>query len=141
MILHKNCSLRTMRRSWRLTHRFTTFLRYHIQNAIRSVLGIRCKSRKLPPAPLSLNEQLGDDEDGTWGELVPDPDAERAFEDVEIGIWNEQFHDALEQCLVMLEAQQVKTIRGIFYEGLQQQKLGSVWVQKPRRQSISSSLV
>ncbi len=100
-------------------YRFTTFLTYHTQNAIRSVLGIRCKSRKLPPAPLPLDVPLGETEDSdTRGSLVPDPDAEKAFEDAENNVWCKQLHNALEQCLDTLETEQAKVIRGIYYMGL-----------------------
>ncbi len=106
-------------------YRFTTFLTYHTQNAIRSVLGIRCKSRKLPPAPLSLDEPVGETEDSdTRGSLVPDPDVGRAFENVENNVWCEQLHDALDQCLETLEVRQAEVVKGTYYEGLTAAEVG-----------------
>ncbi len=103
---------------------FSTYLTRPVMNALRAALGIR-SSRELPPVPLSLNEPLGEMEDGdTRGSLVPDSGAERAFEDAKTRIWNERLHDALEQCLATLEGQQAEAIRGTYYEGLTAEETG-----------------
>ncbi len=107
-------------------YQFNTFLTYHIQNALRAALDIR-DGKRLPPVPLSLDEPLGELEDGdTRGSLVPDPDAEQAFEDAETRIWNERLHNALEQCLDTLEEKQAKVIRGTYYEGLTAEETGKL---------------
>ncbi len=103
-------------------------------NALRAALGIR-DGKRLPPVPLSLNEPLGEMEDGdTRGSLVPDPDAEQAFEDAETRIWNERLHDALEQRLSTLEGQQAEVIRGTYYKGLTAEETG-------KRLNVSASKV
>ncbi len=106
-------------------NKFTSYLQYPVMTVIRAALGIR-NGKKLPPAPVSLDEPPGDDTDSTRGELVPDPDAEQAFENAETRIWNERLHDALEQCLATLEAGQAKAIRGTYYEGLTAEATGKL---------------
>ncbi len=106
-------------------YRFTTFLTYHIQNAIRSVLGIRRESRELPPAPLSLDDPLGDEADSTRGELVPAPDAEQAFTDAESRVWNGQLRGALEQCLDSIDERPAAIIRGRFFGGFTREALAN----------------
>ncbi len=105
-------------------YQFTTYLTYHVKNALRSVLGIRRKNRELPPMPLSLDEPLGETEDSdTRGSLVPDPDAALAFEDAKSRIWCEQLHDALDQCLDSIDKQPAAIIRGRFFDGLTREAL------------------
>ncbi len=104
-------------------YKFTTFLTYHVKNALRAALDIR-DGKKLPPVPVSLDEPLGDEEECTRGELVPDPAAALAFEATESRIWNERLHDVLEQCLATLEAKQAEAIRGTYYKGLTAEETG-----------------
>ncbi len=106
-------------------YKFTTFLTYHVKNAVRTVLGIRRESRELPPVLLSLDDPLGETEDSdTRGSLVPDPDAAQAFEDAESRVWREQLHNALDQCLDTLEVGQAEAVRGTYYEGLTAEETG-----------------
>jgi len=106
-------------------YRFTTYLTYHVKNALRTVLGIRRGSRELPPVPLSLDEPLGETEDSdVRGSLIPDPDAEQAFEDAESLVWCKQLHSALEQCVNTLEEKQAKAVRGTYFDNLTATEVG-----------------
>ncbi len=105
-------------------YRFTTYLTYHVKNALRAVLGIRRGSRELPPVPVSLDCPLGDETDNTMGDLVPDPEATQAFTDAESRVWCEQLHDALDQCLDDLEEKQAEAVRGTYYKGLTAAEVG-----------------
>ncbi len=58
------------------------------------------------------------------GSLVPDPDAEQAFEDAESRVWCEQLHNALDQCLDELETGQASAIRGTYYKNLTAAEVG-----------------
>ncbi len=108
-------------------YKFTTFLTYHVKNGLRAVLGIRRGSRELPPAPLSLDDPLGETEDSdTRGSLVPDPDAAQAFEDAESRVWCEQLRDALDACIDELETKQAKAVRGAYFEGLTAEETGKL---------------
>ncbi len=104
-------------------NKFTFYLQYPIMSTLRAVLNIR-DGKQLPPAPVSLDCPLDDDESCTRGDLLPDSRAEQAFEDAETRIWNERLHDALEQCLATLEEQQAEAIRGTYYEGLTAEETG-----------------
>ncbi len=104
-------------------YKFTTFLTYHVKNSLRAVLGIRRGSRELPPVPVSLDCPLGDETDNIMGDLVPDPEATRAFTDAESRVWNEQLHSALERCLDSIDEQPAAIIRGRFFGGLTRETL------------------
>ncbi len=65
--------------------------------------------------PLSLDSPLGDDEECTRGDLLPDSRAALAFEDAESRVWNKQLHDALEQCLDDLKKKQAKAVRETYF--------------------------
>lgn len=99
-------------------NKFTSYLPFHVQNAMRAALGIR-HGGKLPPIPLSLDGPLDDAADAdTRGELVPDPAAEQAFENAEERLYIGQLHDALEECIAMLEERPAAAIRARYYDGL-----------------------
>ncbi len=105
-------------------NKFTSYLQYPVMNVIRAALDIR-DGKKLPPVPVSLDEPIGETNDGdTRGSLVPDPDAKQAFENAETRIWNERLHDALEQCLDTLEEKQAEAVRGTYYKGLTAAEVG-----------------
>ncbi len=105
-------------------YKFTTYLTRPVMNALRAALGIR-SSRELPPVPLSLNEPLGDEEECTRGDLLPDSRATEAFEATENSVWNEQLRDALEQCLDSIDERTAAIIRGRFLNGYTREALAN----------------
>lgn len=71
---------------------------------------------------LSLDAPIGEDDDGTLGDLVHDP--ADAFEDADARIWREQLHEALENALAELPAAEASTLRGRYYRGMTMREIG-----------------
>ncbi len=103
-------------------NKFTSYLQYPIMSTLRAVLNIR-DGKQLPPAPVSLDCPLDDDESCTRGDLLPDSRAEQAFEDAESRVWSEQLHSALEKCLDSIDEQTAAIIRSRFFDGLTREAL------------------
>lgn len=99
---------------------FIGWLALALKTAFAEAGGYR--SRKQARDPLhraGSSDALAYDEDSdtTVGDLVPDPAAAQAFEDVEARLYREQLHTALETTLATLPENQAATLRRRFYDG------------------------
>ena len=91
---------------------FNSYLRY-------SILGnmARCIGRE-PPYTLSLEEPIaGEDGDLSLADLIPDPKAEQAFEEVQEREYTRQLRECLDNLLASFPPEQAQVLRLRFGEG------------------------
>lgn len=99
---------------------FIGWLAFHLKSAFAEAGGYR--SRKQARDPIhragSLDAPAGEEEDGaTLGELVPDPAAEMAIQDVDRREDLRRLHAALEAAIAALPPDLRTVIRGRYYRG------------------------
>ena len=86
-------------------YKFTTYLRYPLQNCFKALAGIKSGTA---PRPLngagSLDKPLDDSDENssTRGDLIPDPAAEAAFQDAEQAEFERQLHTVMAAVLSSL---------------------------------------
>lgn len=99
-------------------YKLSTFLKYPLKTQISEAMGTRTKKRRPLNGCTSLDLPIGEDEDGaTLGDMVPDPDAERAIEDAERRADMASLRRDLESCLAVIDPDCAEVIRARFYQG------------------------
>ena len=108
---------------------FSTWYAYYFRQEVYSLMGWRSRPdpktgeyttirRDALSHAGSLNTPLGDEEDGVClGDMVPDPDSLRGFEEAEERIWHEQLRTRLNAALDLLPPEQASTLRSRFFRG------------------------
>lgn len=99
---------------------FISWLALALKTAFAEAGGYRSRKQALDPLhqAASLDVPVGEDEDSaTLGELVPDPRAAQAFEDVEERERWAQLHMALEEAMAALPINLRAAVRGRYYHG------------------------
>ena len=98
---------------------FIGWLARGLKTAFAQAGGYRSRKQSMDPLHLagSLDVQAFDEDSATVGELVPDPAAAQAFEDVESKLYREQLGVALESMLAALPEEESRTLRRRYYEG------------------------
>ena len=99
---------------------FASFLSYPVKQVFFELVGWRTEQQRRDPLgqSISLDEPISHDDgsETTRSELVPDPAAERQFEDIEEHMYTEQLHIALEDCISTLDERQAAVIRARYFE-------------------------
>lgn len=106
---------------------FIGWLALHLKTSFAETGGWRTPRQARDPLHLaaSLDAPVGDEPDGaTLGDFQIDPTATQAFDDAEDRLWQQQLHDALEEALGALDADQQKVLRLRYYEGMTQATAG-----------------
>lgn len=99
-------------------YKFLTFLRYPLQQEFNSITGMRTASgrKSTLKAAVSLNQPLTrEDEELTLQDIIEDCTATQAFTDCIEGIYQEELHEALQDCLDRLTERQRKVITCVYY--------------------------
>ncbi|MEM0531391.1 sigma-70 family RNA polymerase sigma factor [Zongyangia sp. HA2173] len=101
-------------------YRFTSYLKYAVKNRLQSALGLRTEKQKYDPLCRadSLDRQI-EQEDGetSLSDIVPDPQGETGFLNVEDAVFVRQLHEALETALNDIEPPQKRVIVGRYFQG------------------------
>lgn len=95
---------------------FIGWLALHLKTAFNVASNRLSDRQKRDPihSAGSLDAPVGAEGDATLGDLQPDPDSLKAFEEAEDRVWRE-LHDALEKALDTLPEDQADTLRRKFY--------------------------
>ena len=98
---------------------FIGWLALALKTAFAEAGGYRSRKQSLDPLHRagSLDAPVGEDGDGTVGELQEDPSAAQAFEDAEGRMQQERLHAALEAAIATLPPDLQAVIRGRYYRG------------------------
>lgn len=99
-------------------YKFLTFLRYPLQKEFNSITGMRTASgrKSILKAAVSLEQPLtSDDEELTLEDITEDCTATQAFTDCIERIYQEELHEALQDCLDRLTERQRKVITCVYY--------------------------
>ena len=109
---------------------FSTFLTYPVKLVFYELVGWRTERQRRAPLGQcsSLDEPISYDDgsETTRSELVPDPAAERQFEDIEEHMYTEQLHIALEDCISTLDERQAAVIRARYFEDMELSDIGGM---------------
>lgn len=106
---------------------FITWFAMRLKTVFAEVGGWRTRRQQRDPLHLaaSLDKPIGEEDDGgTVGDLIPDPSAVQAFQDVEEKLYQEQLHAALERALGTLEDDEEAVIRARYYQGRTLEEIG-----------------
>lgn len=100
--------------------KFTTVLDYYLKQEFTVAVGRRTKRDRADPlrSAVSLDMPMGDDETNTYtlADVLPDPAAEAAFEEVAERDQAQRLHDALEAAIATLEPDQQAAVRRRYYD-------------------------
>lgn len=98
---------------------FLKWLSYYLKTAFAETAGYRTTKMQNDPMryALSMDFPMGEDSDGTFGDVVPDPNAGMPIDAVEEDLWNKQLHEALDVALDAIPPQYSDVVRMRFYEG------------------------
>lgn len=109
---------------------FVSYLRYPLMNQFFALIGMHTKRDRQDPLSQcqSLDELVGS-EDGqnegiTRADMVPDPNAEQDFENVEDRLYCEHIHNTLEECMQHLKDREAQVLRGRYYQKWTLDRLG-----------------
>ncbi len=122
-------------------YKLTSFLNYPLQNRFNALLGLRTvRARKDPLNSCeSLDEPLGGEGvDFTRSDVLPDENAQKAFEDVIESEWRRSLR-AVEEELIdqRLTKGEAVAVRGAFFEGLRFQPIADrIGVTRSRAQQL-----
>lgn len=100
--------------------RFSTWYYPIVKDEFQRATGRRTERQRRDPldAAASLDVPVGEDTGSTTlGELVPDPGAVQAFEDIVEQMQKEQLHAAPETAIAILPSELQAAIRGRYYRG------------------------
>ena len=98
---------------------FMTWLGFKIKTAFQEATGCRTERQRREPidCAVSLETPLTDEENGdVLGDLIIDPAAELAFDDVAAADMAQRLHGALENALATLPQEQADALRTKYYE-------------------------
>ena len=98
---------------------FLKWMSYYLKTAFADAAGYRTSKMQNDPMryAFSMDYPMGEDDDSTFGEIVPDSDAAAMMDTIEDGLWHEQLHAALETALDAIPPQYSDVVRRRFYEG------------------------
>lgn len=99
-------------------YKFLTFLRYPLQQEFNSITGMRTASgrKSIMRAAVRLEQPLtSEDEELTLEDITEDCTATQAFTDCIERIYQEELHEALQDCLDRLTERQRKVITCVYY--------------------------
>ena len=98
---------------------FVSWLSLALKTAFAEAGGYRSQKQARDPLHRagSTDAPVKEDSETEIGELIADPAAAQAFEDVDEAIYQEQLHAALERALSALPDNQNTTLRRRFYDG------------------------
>lgn len=108
-------------------YKLTAFLKYPLRNRFNTLLGLRTVKAKNDPLNNcdSLDEPLGgEDGDFTRSDVMPDENAQQAFEDAIESEWCRSLRAVEEQLIdERLTEGEAAAVRGAFFEGLKLQPI------------------
>lgn len=108
-------------------YKLTSFLKYPLQNRFNALLGLRTVKAQNDPLNGcdSLDEPIGgEDGDFTRSDVMPDENAQQAFEDAIEGEWLRSLRAVEEQLIdERLTEGEAAAVRGSFFEGLRLQPI------------------
>lgn len=99
-------------------NKFLTFMRYPLQNEFNAITGMRTASgrKSILKAAVSLEKPIArEDEELTLQDSTEDCTAAQAFTDCIERIYQEELHEALQDCLDRLTERQRKVITCVYY--------------------------
>lgn len=99
---------------------FVSWLSLSLRTAFAEAGGYRSQKQSKDPLHLagSLDMPIADSEDAaTLGDIIPDPQALQALEQVEHQMYLDQLHAALERVMAALPEQQRRTLKRRYYQG------------------------
>lgn len=99
---------------------FVGWLAFHLKNAFRAAAGYQTDALQ---GAKSLDTPLQNDEDGTLGDIIPDPTEQ--YEATEERIYREQLRKKLNVALSMIPEEHADTIRRRFFNGMTLKQIGA----------------
>lgn len=123
---------------------FGTWFTFYLQSAFAEATGRRTKRGRNDPinTTTSLDRPLSDElEAMTLIDLVPDPSAEAALDNVEEKIWHEQLSEALEAVLMEIPEKSSDVLRRRYYENQTLATIGDafdVCIESARRLELQA---
>ena len=92
-------------------YKFTSFIKYHMQNRFNALLGY-CKNRRREPlnSCTSLDTPITEDEDYSLLDAIPDSDSERPYEQIDHADYIAKLHKDLEAAMNRKLSEQQKSI-------------------------------
>ena len=110
---------------------FLTWYAFYLKTAFCECYGLR----KRQPDPLnsaqSLDAPLGDNGDGTFSDILADPNGEAPLQALEEELYQQQLHDALEVELDKLPAPYGEILRMRYYDQLTYPEIAAATGEKP----------
>lgn len=101
--------------------KFITFFAMRLKSYFSDTTGFRLARQRKDPlnSSKSLDARLkeGDEDSGAFGDLIPDPRATKALQDVEDGIQRDYTRQAVRQALEQLPTEERLAIKAYYYEG------------------------
>lgn len=123
---------------------FMTWLGFKIKTAFHEAAGCRTKRQMMEPidSAVSLETPLTDEEDGdVLGDVIPDPAAELAFDEVSEADRVQRLHEALETALETLpEPQKTAIVKRYYMDEKADSKALNAALRALRHPSISKGL-
>ena len=104
-------------------YKFTTYISYHLQMALDTLLGIRGNMGKRPlNYAVSLDKVMAADDDSFHAtakiDTTEDITATEAFDAVERRIYNSELREHINNALSKLPEKQTKAVKAIYFEGM-----------------------
>lgn len=116
-------------------YKFTTYIRYPMQNRFNALLGYRYGHRNVLNNCTSLDTPVTEDEDYSLLDAIPDPVSEQPFEQIDHNDYVAKLHSDLEAAMQRkLSEQQKNVICDYYYSGLSFADIGE-------RQGVSADRV
>lgn len=104
-------------------YKFLTWLNFPLKKRFNALLGRRENAAVRPLDHCqSLDELVGEDDQTPRGELIPDPGAEKDFQDAEQNEYNKQLHNVLEAAMSTLEKPRREILECRYFERLSYQQ-------------------
>ena len=96
---------------------FTTHLSYYVRRRFSEVMGNRGAKKRPEIYAISLDEPFDGDTAGTRADMLTDPRAVEAFDNLVESVHNTQLHAALDTCLATVEKDHADILRARYYQG------------------------
>lgn len=110
---------------------FLKWLSYYLKRSFANTAGYGTTKAKNDPMrnALRLDFPVGEYGDSAYGDILPDPNYEAAFDKIEDEQWHAQLHAALDTALNAIPPQYSDVIKKRFYDG---KALGEIAAEKGR---------
>ena len=103
--------------------KFTTFLTYNLQNEFNTMTGLRVRNQTALNTATSMDKPISEDgESITLQDVIMDTTATQAFDQCIERIYQNELHNALQDCLEHIPERSRKVIQCLYYDNMTRTK-------------------